>query len=435
MKQESKNKSNKLYVHTISADICNYLEELLDEYDITVPSEDREGEEGEARIYGGVYSDLEENVTNVLATLCETVKENPEISINGDGIDELSPISEKKELQVRKFAVVICGLFEDLLNEHDITIPSNDREGEEDEGRIFGDIYYGLEDEITEILAGLCLEIKASPDITINTKDYNGFVDEKDNETLYNYRETYRLRAVPKDKIMIAVLDDGYYAEKSSYPPCFDSDLPYTAFVLDTPEEFIKKWYEINDGAWYWVFNKGELICSGAVDPNDIEIFEEHFNMSFEEPELDVALEETRNCDSSWVLQQKTEYIEPELATSIEETACEVVSQYDWTMPKYNSDEYSDYNDYDSDCLDIGHERRSEICCAVIKRLVEKGKIPEGDESYYEVIDETVWDEITNCICKNQDERTVDKVIEKAKKRTENIGEKRSQEQELEYEE
>lgn len=104
--------------------------------------------------------------------------------------------------------------------------------------------------------------------------------------------------------------------------------------------------------------------------------------------------------------------VEPRLAALIEKVAQEVVAQYDWTMPKYNSDEYDNYDDYESDCLDLGHERRGEIYGTVIKRLIEDGKIPEGDESYYEVIDETVWDEITTYICRNQD-TVEEKVMQK----------------------
>lgn len=57
----------------------------------------------------------------------------------------------------------------------------------------------------------------------------------------------------------------------------------HTYYVFDTAEEFINKWKEIYDkpnGMWYWVLDDGELICSGACDPNDIEIFEECFNFA-----------------------------------------------------------------------------------------------------------------------------------------------------------
>ncbi len=176
--EDVNNRGNEWYVRLISADICDFLEELLDKHDLTIPSNDREGEEGEARIYGEVYSDLEDNVTDMLASLCVTVKENPDIIINENEIDVLKPISGKNELHIRAVAVKICDLFEDLLDEHDITIPSEDREGTEDEARIFGDVYYGLEGDIEEVLVALCEEIKAAPDIVINVEDYNGFVEE-----------------------------------------------------------------------------------------------------------------------------------------------------------------------------------------------------------------------------------------------------------------
>lgn len=162
-----------LYARIVAAEICDLLEDVLDKYDLTVPSEDREGEEGEARLFGCVYFDLEEDVALVLASLCSMVKDCPDVAICDDEIDELAPISNENELYVRDFAVKICGLFEELLDEHDITIPSEDREGEEDEARIYGDIYYDLEDDVTEILVALGEEVKATPDIMINVEDYN----------------------------------------------------------------------------------------------------------------------------------------------------------------------------------------------------------------------------------------------------------------------
>lgn len=162
-----------LYARMVAAEICDLLEDVLDKHDLTVPSEDREGEEGEARLFGDVYYNLEEDVAHALASLCSMVKDCPDVAICDDEIDDLAPISTESELYVRGFAVKICGLFEELLDEHDITIPSDDREGEKDEARIYGDVYYDLEDEITEILVALGEEVKATPDIMINVKDYN----------------------------------------------------------------------------------------------------------------------------------------------------------------------------------------------------------------------------------------------------------------------
>ncbi len=88
---------------------------------------------------------------------------------------------------------------------------------------------------------------------------------------------------IPKDKIMVAVLDYGYYIKHGSYPEDYNASYAHESYIFNTPEEFIKKWYELDEGAWYWVFVYGEEICSGALDPDDIETFEYHFNMSFEE--------------------------------------------------------------------------------------------------------------------------------------------------------
>lgn len=75
----------------------------------------------------------------------------------------------------RKIAIEILGLFEDFLDEKDITIPSADRHGDADErtleqndvedqtldacervseheARLYGSEYYALEDKITEII-------------------------------------------------------------------------------------------------------------------------------------------------------------------------------------------------------------------------------------------------------------------------------------------
>ena len=40
---------------------------------------------------------------------------------------------------------------------------------------------------------------------------------------------------------------------------------------------------EYPDGMWYWVLHEGKCICSGACDPDDIEIFEDYFGITLEE--------------------------------------------------------------------------------------------------------------------------------------------------------
>lgn len=64
----------------------------------------------------------------------------------------------------REVAIEILGLFEDLLNEHDLTIETEERndymedmddEEKEEVARLFGEVYYTLEDQITDILKNL----------------------------------------------------------------------------------------------------------------------------------------------------------------------------------------------------------------------------------------------------------------------------------------
>jgi hypothetical protein len=87
---------------------------------------------------------------------------------------------------------------------------------------------------------------------------------------------------IPEDKIMIAVMDYDYDIT-DGYPEEYREQYAHETYEFDTPQEFIKKWYELDEGAWYWVFADGEEILSGAVDPNDIEVFEDYFDMVFEE--------------------------------------------------------------------------------------------------------------------------------------------------------
>ena len=60
---------------------------------------------------------------------------------------EDSEISPQRELTIS-----IIDKFEDLLERNNLTIPSDDREGEESEARIFGSPYWSLEDGITKMI-------------------------------------------------------------------------------------------------------------------------------------------------------------------------------------------------------------------------------------------------------------------------------------------
>ena len=54
----------------------------------------------------------------------------------------------------KEYAHSILDLFEDLLDEKEIDIPSDDREGDESEARIYGSEYYDLEDKVNTLLDG-----------------------------------------------------------------------------------------------------------------------------------------------------------------------------------------------------------------------------------------------------------------------------------------
>ena len=53
--------------------ILDYFEDLLDEKGIDIPSDDRDGDEGEARLYGTEYCELEDKITSLLKLFREKV--------------------------------------------------------------------------------------------------------------------------------------------------------------------------------------------------------------------------------------------------------------------------------------------------------------------------------------------------------------------------
>lgn len=66
-------------VRQTAASICDLFEDLLDKHNITIPDDDRTGAEGEARLYGLTYFNLELEVTEALRSLIEEVKANPDV--------------------------------------------------------------------------------------------------------------------------------------------------------------------------------------------------------------------------------------------------------------------------------------------------------------------------------------------------------------------
>jgi len=50
----------------LAIEILSEFEELLDMFNITIPDVDREGKEGEARLYGSTYYNLEDKITDLI---------------------------------------------------------------------------------------------------------------------------------------------------------------------------------------------------------------------------------------------------------------------------------------------------------------------------------------------------------------------------------
>ncbi len=74
-------------------------------------------------------------------------------------------------IKLREYSVAIVELFEDILEKHDITIPDEDRTGDESEARLYGMTYSNLEDEVLHTLCKLVLRVKKLPDVEIDTEN------------------------------------------------------------------------------------------------------------------------------------------------------------------------------------------------------------------------------------------------------------------------
>lgn len=62
----------------------------------------------------------------------------------------------------------------------------------------------------------------------------------------------------------------------------FTGDGVHTWYNCYGVEAFINRWIQLYDkpnGMWYWVLDDGKCICSGACDPDDIDIFIEHWHL------------------------------------------------------------------------------------------------------------------------------------------------------------
>ena len=65
-------------------------------------------------------------------------------------------------------AADVMDVFENILAEHDIKLPSEDRQGEENEAMIFGETYYNMESEVEDLIYKCVKQI--CDDVTNNLK-------------------------------------------------------------------------------------------------------------------------------------------------------------------------------------------------------------------------------------------------------------------------
>ena len=81
----------------------------------------------------------------------------------------------------REIAIECIEEFEELLDEKEISIPDEDREGKEEEARIYGTTYYHLEDKVTEVIKKNYPKIISESLIRGIIKTYNDVLDKKFN--------------------------------------------------------------------------------------------------------------------------------------------------------------------------------------------------------------------------------------------------------------
>ena len=96
------------------------------------------------------------------------IVENSNYSNSINCYDNTYSDQEPKTIKLREYSVDICELFEDLLEENDITIPDDEREGEPDEARLYGTTYADLEYDVLNILNELINDILKHPDANID---------------------------------------------------------------------------------------------------------------------------------------------------------------------------------------------------------------------------------------------------------------------------
>ena len=106
-----------------ASQILGEFERLLLAKDVVIPSDDREGVPGEARLYGEGRTHLQEVIVGLLL-------EHADVTTTDQDFEDASH-------PLRELAIAIVDEFEELLAEKGIMIPSKDREGGEAEACLY----------------------------------------------------------------------------------------------------------------------------------------------------------------------------------------------------------------------------------------------------------------------------------------------------------
>lgn len=110
---------------------------------------------------------------------------------------------------------------------------------------------------------------------------YEGLTDELVKEVLAKIKNNSFTHLIPEDKIVMMFVDDSNRDKDSeNFTDNYKGQYVKYYRQFETYDSFIEEWKRISErpiGMWYWVITEGKCICSGACDPDDIEIFEDYF--------------------------------------------------------------------------------------------------------------------------------------------------------------
>ena len=143
----------------VNLSVCNKFGGIIEDSDIDDVISDFN--------YYGNYDKLRDQILQDIENCLRCYFPKVETDRNSD-----EPYPQTKiinTISIRNVSTIICDMFENLLEERDITIPNNEREGECDEARIFGNDYYNLEDDITDVLEAYVKLVRNNLTAEMNT--------------------------------------------------------------------------------------------------------------------------------------------------------------------------------------------------------------------------------------------------------------------------